>query len=597
MIPATFALLASHLWQSTFYSAVVALFILALRRNQARVRYWLWLVASYKFVLPFSWLVSVGNHFQWHADQTIAPLTLSAMVNVFSAPVFLKAISPVETAPNHLSVMLYIVWPCGFVTVIAGWCVEWLRIRGIVVVASPLNLDLPIRVVSTPARLEPGVFGVFRPVLLLPDGIAVRLTRAQLQTVIEHELCHVHRRDNFTAATHMLVEALFWFHPLVWWLGARLIHERECACDQEVLQAGSQAQVYAESILKVCEFYLECPLKCVSGISGSDLTKRMERIMKKHFGEALSAQKKMLLACAAVAALAAPVVAGALTSTRPRAQTAASQSLVAVADRPKFEVASIKPSDHGSQGTFLRRLPGGLYTATNASLRALIASAYLNEFPPKGELIFGGPGWIDSALFNIEARVEGNPGNAQTYLMVQSLLEDRFKLEVHHETRLLPIYALELAMPGRTGPLLTPHSGEAKCTNTDGTPGKGLRQPADGEAMPAYCGGFFINPRPGDLRETGNRITMDMLGQFLRQSVDRPIVDRTGLSGVFDFSIEFAPEQGPGSQLGPAANASNPSVPPTIFNALPEQLGLTLEPQTGPVDVIVIDHVEDPLTN
>jgi uncharacterized protein (TIGR03435 family) len=90
----------------------------------------------------------------------------------------------------------------------------------------------------------------------------------------------------------------------------------------------------------------------------------------------------------------------------------------------------------------LRRQPGGLYTTTNVPVRALIASAYLNEFPPKGELIFGGPGWIDSERFDIQARAEGNPGNAQTPLMVQSLLEDRFKLVMHHETRQLPIYGL-----------------------------------------------------------------------------------------------------------------------------------------------------------
>ncbi len=363
MIPAAFAFVASHLWQSTLFAAVVALLTLALRRNQARVRYWLWLAASYKFLVPFSLLVSIGHHFKWHAAQAIVPPLLSAMVGIVNAPVFLTAISPAEAAPNHLSVLLYIVWAvwvCGFVTVTAGWFAEWLRIRRIVNAASPLNLGLPIRVVSTPARLEPGVFGVFRPVLVLPEGIAARLTQAQLEAVLAHELCHVRRRDNLTAMMHMLVEALFWFHPLVWWLGARLIDERECACDQEVLQTGSQAHVYAESILKVCEFYLECPLKCVSGIGGSDLKKRMERmerIMKKHFGEALNARKKFLLASAAVAALAAPVVAGVLTSTRLRVQ-AADQSSVAVTDRPKFETASIKPSALGSQGTFLRRLPG-----------------------------------------------------------------------------------------------------------------------------------------------------------------------------------------------------------------------------------------------
>jgi len=271
------------------------------------------------------------------------------------------------------------------------------------------------------------------------------------------------------------------------------------------------------------------------------------------------------------------------------------QAPSAPADLPKFDVASIKANKSGDEGKYLRRQPGGLYTTTNAPLRALIASAYLNEFPPKGRLIFGGPGWIDSERFDIEARADGKPGNEQERLMLQSLLEDRFKLVLHHETRRLPIYALVLSKPGKIGPQLTPHSGSAKCTEFEA--GKGLVQPGPGEAMPAYCGGFFMNPRPGGLRETGNKITMDMLGQFLSQSVDRTVVNRTGLSGVFDFTLEFAPELGPASQSDSTANASDPSTPPSIFTALQEQLGLKLESQKGPVDALVIDHVEQPSEN
>ena len=101
----------------------------------------------------------------------------------------------------------------------------------------------------------------------------------------------------------------------------------------------------------------------------------------------------------------------------------------------------------------------------------------------------------------------------------------------------------------------------------------------------------------GALQESGNKITMDMLAQFLGQSVDRTVVDRTGLSGVFDFTLEFAPDLGPGSQPGATASASDPSAPPSIFTALQEQLGLKLESQKGPVDVLVIDHVEQPTPN
>ena len=179
--------------------------------------------------------------------------------------------------------------------------------------------------------------------------------------------------------------------------------------------------------------------------------------------------------------------------------------------------------------------------------------------------------------------------------MLQSLLEDRFKLVLHHETRQLPIYALVLSSPGKTGPQLIPHSIDAKCNDpvADGP----LSQPKPGEPMPAYCGGFFMNAQPGDLRETGNKITMDMLASFLNQSADRAVVNRTGLSGAFDFTLEFAPELGPGSQPGSATSSPDQSAAPSLFAALPEQLGLKLESTRGPVDVVVIDNIQEPSPN
>ena len=88
-----------------------------------------------------------------------------------------------------------------------------------------------------------------------------RLTPAQFEGVVAHELCHIRRRDNLTASVHMVVEALFWFHPLVWWIGARMVEERERACDEAVLSLGSEPVEYAEGILSVCRSYLESPLR------------------------------------------------------------------------------------------------------------------------------------------------------------------------------------------------------------------------------------------------------------------------------------------------------------------------------------------------
>src|SRR5262249_3709264 len=126
--------------------------------------------------------------------------------------------------------------------------------------------EVPVR--SAPGLLEPGIVGFRRPILLLPADIGERLTPSQLEAVIAHELCHVRPRDNLTAAVRMAVEAIFWFHALVWWIGSRLLAERERACDEAVLSLGAEPRDYAQGILNVCKVYVESPIACVSGMTG-----------------------------------------------------------------------------------------------------------------------------------------------------------------------------------------------------------------------------------------------------------------------------------------------------------------------------------------
>src|SRR3954467_4860022 len=124
----------------------------------------------------------------------------------------------------------------------------------------------------------------------------------------------------------MIAEAVFWFHPLVWWIGARLVEERERACDEEVLRLGSEPQIYAEGILNVCKLYVESPLVCVSGVTGSNLKKRIEAIMSNHKGHALTRARKLLLAGAGVVALAGPLVIGVGQAPLIRAQSPFTQN-------------------------------------------------------------------------------------------------------------------------------------------------------------------------------------------------------------------------------------------------------------------------------
>lgn len=260
--------LGNHLWQSTVCVGIIWVLTIALKKNRAAVRYWLWFAASVKFLVPFSILVALGNRWGW---RTIAPavqaqwaFAVDNAVQPFSVP-----IPPASTVLPHTSIklspILIAIWVCGIGVGVLIWLRWWTRMRRVCNEASPLQLGLQIPVLSSAAQIEPGVFGIFRPVLLLPKDIESRLTRAQLNAIVTHEMVHVRRRDNLTAAIHIVMETVFWFFPVVWWLRARLVEERENACDEKVLRLGSEPRVYAEGILNVCKFYVESPAVCLAG--------------------------------------------------------------------------------------------------------------------------------------------------------------------------------------------------------------------------------------------------------------------------------------------------------------------------------------------
>jgi VWFA-related protein len=304
--------LTSHLWQSTWFAAAVALLTLAFRGNRARVRYGLWLCASAKFFVPFSVLIGLGGHMI--ANRVVTPhvpITVERIAVSFAEPVtFAAAPAQAERVADWRPITLAGVWACGLAAIALVRLRGWRRVRAALRASRSVDIPAVVEIRSAPGLLEPGVVGLLRPVLLLPDGIMERLTASQLEAVLAHELCHVRRRDNLFAALHMFVEAMFWFHPLVWWIGARMVEERERACDEGVLSLGSEPRTYAEAILGVCKLYVESPLVCVSGVTGADLKKRIEAIMSNRIGLGLNLTKKLLLASAGAAALVGPVVMG-----------------------------------------------------------------------------------------------------------------------------------------------------------------------------------------------------------------------------------------------------------------------------------------------
>jgi flagellar basal body-associated protein FliL len=163
---------------------------------------------------------------------------------------------------------------------------------------------------SGPSVFEPGVVGVFNPIILLPERITEHLTSQELRAITAHELAHVRRHDNLTATVHMFVQAMFWFHPMIWWIGSRLLAERELACDEAVVKSCDNPETYAEGVLKVCKSYIESPLICAAGVSASNLSARIERIMTKQMAQGLSISKRLLIAAFTIAFIVSPFVAG-----------------------------------------------------------------------------------------------------------------------------------------------------------------------------------------------------------------------------------------------------------------------------------------------
>lgn len=260
-----------------------------------------------------------------------------------------------------------------------------------------------------------------------------------------------------------------------------------------------------------------------------------------------------------------------------------------------FDVASIKSADPSERRVSIQFLPGGTFRASGITLKFLIQEAYdVREFQ-----ISGAPGWAGSDRYDITAKVDDSSGNRalpddptkltadqrktfqeQQRQRIQALLVDRFQLKAHRDTKEMAIYALVAA---KSGPKLK----EAKADDrpTEGFKDAGARR---GPGM-----------RMGRGQIMGQMVPMQFLAQVLSQQLGRTVVDKTGLTGNYDFTLEWTPDQAQGGGFpGEPKDGTPPAEPgPSIFTAIQEQLGLRLESQKGPVDILVIDRVEKPSEN
>jgi uncharacterized protein (TIGR03435 family) len=265
---------------------------------------------------------------------------------------------------------------------------------------------------------------------------------------------------------------------------------------------------------------------------------------------------------------------------------------------PAFEVASIKRNNSGDGMTTRGFQPGGRMTFVNVPARQMIISAYqLQPFQ-----VIGGPSWLTADRFDVIAKAPEGATPEQTNLMLRSLLAERFKLRVHTETREMPVYSLVKARTdGRLGDKLKPSTIDcgASGRGRGGPPPPGPGAAPGGSGPQAPLSGCRMMMTPGRLQAGGQPIAQ--LTNLLSNLLGRPVVDKTGLTGPYDVELSFMPDGlgrgGPGGPPPPGApafiQAPDPDAP-TLVTAVQEQLGLKLESERGPVDVIVIDSIEPP---
>ena len=496
--------------------------------------------------------------------------------------VFLEGASVTASAP--LFPWVVAIWLAGaaifWARLVAGWLVvSRLRSRSVFPAPAPWQLTLhrlktrmrvssPVRLLLSARVPVPAVVGWLRPVLLVPVGALAGLPAEQVEALLLHELAHIRRHDYLVNMLQSAVEALLFYHPAVWWVSGHMRAERELCCDDAVVSVSGDAVLYARALAGLSAL---CP-PLVMAASGGSLAYRIARLL----GRRRPAPRTVSGPGIAVAAV-LPVLAAVALFAQPAA-------------RPTFEVASIKPASR--QGPrMLRPLPNGL-TGT-ITLRQLMERAYqVQPFQ-----ISGGPDWINSERYTIDARAAGPAGHDQVSLMLQSLLEDRFQLKIHRESHDVPLFDLVLAKGGSK----LPPPREGSCRDADPQPepdGGRMAPPSRGGPRLSRCGGLDVMLESQGARMSGGKVPMREFVRILSGVLGRKVIDRTGLTGPFDITLDFVPDETtPLLPAPPPGAAPSDVLSPPILNALPEQLGLRLEAAKGPVEILVIDRVERPSAN
>lgn len=579
--------IGNHLWQSTAFACAVWLMTLTLRHNSARLRYGLWIAASLKFLLPASLLLGLGA-------VMAGPRKIAIPQHQFAYSIATIAMHPLQHADSlqrkdrpstesrraALYAAIATVWFCGCVCVLSIWLMRWRQLRkilndGVLIEEGREYESLryvggDISLYRSSAVREPGVYGIFRSVLMWPDGLSSRLEDEHLAAIMLHEVTHVRHRDNLIATLHLVVEAAFWFHPLVWWMERKLLTERENVCDESVVHRLGNADAYALSLLKVGRFCIEHEQSLIAAAGGADLGERVVRIVTHRVAK-LSPARSLMLIVFGIVAFAIPIALGVLHPLPVYGQVLYHDGAL-----PSFEVVSVKLRPDGPPPTPAPQ--SGSTVHLFFTTKMLIMYAY--NLPDFSEAqIAKGPGWTDDTYdvegkfsdsdYTVIQKMSAAERQEQIQLRLQSVLRERFHLEAHLEKREQTIYALEVA---KGGPKLSA---------------------AKHQAPDRF--GITHSGMDYELKATGT--DLNGLASLLGREPEvggRSIVNRTGLSGNYDLTLHWTRMASSAPDAGAAVGEGNA---PSYFTAIQEQLGLRLVPAKGQVDSIVIDHIEKPSMN
>jgi uncharacterized protein (TIGR03435 family) len=436
-----------------------------------------------------------------------------------------------------------------------------------------------VRVLHAPEANGFFSLGWLHPVVLVPSDAAGWPVDA-LKRALVHELEHVRRFDYATLLLSRFITTLYWFHPLVWLARRRLELEAEYACDDAVV-TGDDPVEYATLLVTAAKLSVVRTPPLLAIASRGELSDRIHAVLDPCRNRG-SLSRRSTVSAVALSAVAALMLAPRVALKAEPASHAASQREMRSTGRLSFDAESIKRSRESRPRVAVQ---GGGYTATGMSLRDLMKAVYLVH-PTQ---LIGGPNWMDSARFDITARTQSPPpGNVVGMKpLVRSLLEDRFGLRTHMETRDLDALVLVRARPGATMlPGLQPS--QSKC---EGTAEERRAHTRDGwppcEAMQ------IVNvPGAGTRGETTSMkvsaYTMDQFAGYVGAILDGPAVNQTGLSGRFDLEFSYVrplPDASPGDPLPEG---------PRLARAIEEQLGLRIERRRVSVPVVVIDAVTLP---